>query len=342
MALLELRDSEASLTGAEGRAAFAARLREVGRWPLRRGRVETLQINVGKRCNQACHHCHVEAGPARTEVMAPATAERLMALLAPSPETRVVDITGGAPELNPSFRYLVATSRALGRHVLVRHNLTVQQEPGQEGLVAFFAEHGVEVVASLPCYTEANVDEQRGSGVFARSIAALRALNAAGFGVAGGERVLTLVYNPGGAFLPGPEAALEADYRARLGADFGVSFTRLQTITNMPIKRFAHDLRRRGALAGYQALLEERFNAATVPHVMCTSLVSVGWDGALYDCDFNQMLALGAGAAAANTAPRTIFAVAHLAELAGAEVAVGRHCFGCTAGAGSSCGGALA
>ena len=340
MALLDLRVYEASLTGPDAAESFAAHLRPHGHWPLASPRVTTLQINVGKRCNQACHHCHVEAGPNRTEDMESRTAERLMTLLARTPSVATVDITGGAPELNSSFRYLVETSRRLERAVLVRHNLTIQQEPGMEDLVAFFANNDVEVIASLPCYSQKNVDAQRGSGVFGRSIAALQALNAAGFGVPDQGRVLTLVYNPSGAFLPGAEDALERDYRARLGADFGITFTRLVTITNMPIKRFAHDLMRSGQLAHYQSLLEDSFNPATIPGLMCRSLINVSWDGLLYDCDFNQMLELPIGAAAGG-GPRTIFDLERLDALDGRTVAVGRHCFGCTAGAGSSCGGAL-
>jgi radical SAM/Cys-rich protein len=263
-------------------------------------------------------------------------AARVLEILARSPQVELLDVTGGAPELNESFRDLVAGARALGRRVIDRCNLTVLLLPGQEDTAAFLAEQRVEVVASLPCYSDANVDRQRGRGVFARSVEALRVLNGLGFGRPGTGLVLDLVYNPGGAFLPPPQAELEETYRAELHERLGIEFTRLVTITNMPIRRFAHDLLRRGELAAYMGLLVHHFNAATVGSLMCRSLVSVGWEGGLYDCDFNQMLALPLAGRA-----RSIWEVDDLARLAGDEVAVAEHCFGCTAGAGSSCGGAL-
>lgn len=315
--------------------SFDATVRARAGAPLARGRVTTLQVNVGKRCNQACHHCHVEAGPKRPEVMPPVVAERILALLAASPAIDTVDITGGAPELNPSFRRLVDESARLGRHVIDRCNLTVLFEPGMDDLPAFLAARGVTVVASLPCYTPENVERQRGAGVFEKSIAALRRLNDVGYGRGTGLR-LDLVYNPVGPFLPPPQADLEARYKTELDAAFGIVFDRLITITNMPIKRFAAMLARTGEAAAYDALLRDAFNPATVPALMCRSLVSVGWDGRLYDCDFNQMLDLPLGAG-----PRTIWDVATLDDLAGGPIATGAHCFGCTAGAGSSCGGQL-
>ena len=302
---------------------------------LRRAPTTTLQINVGKVCNQACHHCHVEAGPKRTEVMPAAVAERLVALLAESPGVTTVDITGGAPELNPSFRWLVDEARRLGRHVIDRCNLTVLFEPGMDDLAAFLAERDVEIVASLPCYSAKNVDEQRGHGVFAKSIAGLQRLNGLGYGRSGGKRTLNLVYNPNGAFLPPAQAALEATYKDRLATDFGIVFDHLFTITNVPIARYADYLDERGEFAAYMSLLVAHLNPATVPGLMCRSLISVGWDGAVYDCDFNQMLELPLGAA------RTIFELDSLV-LEGQPIATGSHCFACTAGSGSSCGGSLA
>ena len=307
--------------------------------PLRRVAVTTLQVNVGKLCNQACHHCHVDAGPKRTEIMTAATAERVLALLAASPRVTHVDLTGGAPELNPSFRTLVARARALGRRVQVRCNLTVLFVPGQEDLVEFYAARDVELICSLPCYTAANVDAQRGRGVFGQSIEALRRLNAAGFGGVGAPLRLDLVYNPLGAFLPAPQAALEEKYRGELRRLFGLEFGRLLTITNMPIKRFAEMLARRGELDDYLGLLVNHFNPGTVADLMCRSLLSVGWDGRLYDCDFNQMLEIPL--AAGERAPATIWALDSCEQLSDLPIAIADHCYGCTAGAGSSCGGSL-
>jgi len=308
---------------------------EVG--PLVRGPATTLQVNVGKRCNQACHHCHVEAGPQRREMMTDEVAKRVLTLLASSPGVELLDLTGGAPELNPNFRWLIREARRLGRRVIDRCNLTVLLEPGMEDLPEFLAEHRVEVVASLPCYGPENVDRQRGHGVFDKSIAALRRLNALGYGT---EQRLDLVYNPVGAFLPPPQAELETRYREELRGRFGLEFHRLLTLTNMPINRFAAALAREGRHAAYMSLLVNHFNPATVAALMCRSLVSVGFDGRLYDCDFNQMLELPLGAGRGG-GPRTVWDLSSLDRLAGSPIATGRHCFGCTAGAGSSCGGAL-
>ncbi|MGH7819239.1 MAG: arsenosugar biosynthesis radical SAM (seleno)protein ArsS, partial [Candidatus Binatia bacterium] len=252
-------------------------------WPLRRGVVKTLQVNVGKLCNQACHHCHVDAGPRRKEIMRRATAERVIDLLAESSTIETADLTGGAPELNPNFRYLVESARSLGRRVIDRCNLTVLFEPGMEGLADFLAECEVEVVASLPCYTATNVEKQRGHGVFDKSIEALRWLNRLGYGRPRSRLVLNLVYNPLGAFLPPPQTKLEADYKRELGAAFGIEFNRLFTITNMPIKRFAAELARSGKEEEYMGLLVNHFNPGAVEGLMCRSLVSVGWEGTLYD-----------------------------------------------------------
>ena len=302
---------------------------------LRRAPTTTLQVNVGKLCNQACHHCHVEAGPKRTEIMHRAVAERVIALLAASPSVVTVDLTGGAPELNPHFRWLVDEARRLGRRVIDRCNLTVLFETGQSDLAEFLAERDVEIVASLPCYSAKNVDEQRGRGVFDTSIAGLRRLNALGYGT-GGARVLNLVYNPNGAFLPPAQGALEARYKAELAEHFGITFDRLFTITNLPIARYADYLDERGAYDEYMTLLVTHLNPQAVPGVMCRSTVSIGWEGTIYDCDFNQMLELPA----AGATRRSAFELESLA-LEGSAIATGAHCFGCTAGAGSSCGGSL-
>src|SRR5437016_928030 len=307
---------------------------EVG--PLVRGPATTLQVNVGKRCNQACHHCHVEAGPQRREMMTDEVAKRVLTLLASSPGVELLDLTGGAPELNPNFRWLIREARRLGRRVIDRCNLTVLLEPGMEDLPEFFATHAVEVVASLPCYGPENVEKQRGRGVFDKSIEALRRLNALGYGCPDAPLVLNLVYNPVGAFLPPPQAELEARYKDELRRGFGIEFHRLFTLTNMPIKRFAEFLARQGQQEAYASLLVNHFNPSTVPGLMCRSLLSVGWDGSLYDCDFNQMLELPLGAGV-----RTIWELDAIDAVARRPIATGSHCFGCTAGAGSSCGGAL-
>jgi radical SAM/Cys-rich protein len=314
-------------------AAVAGSLGDV----LRRGPVEVLQVNVGRRCDLACHHCHVEAGPKRRETMERATADRVLWLLERNPAVRCLDLTGGAPELCDQFRHLVRGARAAGRQVIDRCNLTILFEPGQADTADFLAAHAVKVVASLPCYTPENVDRQRGRDVFDRSIAALRLLNGLGYGRPGSPLELDLVYNPLGASLPPAQSELEATYREELLAGFGIEFHRLVTITNMPIKRFAHALARDGRSGEYMSLLVNHFNPDTVPALMCRSLVSVGWDGALYDCDFNQMLELPLGAG-----PRTLWEIEDLSELAAGRVSTDSHCFGCTAGSGSSCGGALA
>ncbi len=316
--------------------SFSSTLREHGVVGLFRSQVTTLQVNVGKLCNQACHHCHVEAGPKRTEIMPAVVAERTLNLLRNSPSVETVDITGGAPELNPNFKRLVAGARAAGRQVMDRCNLTVLFEPGQDDLPEFLATNRVEITASLPCYTAENVDKQRGKGVFEKSIRALRLLNRLGYGIPGSNLVLNLVYNPLGAFLPPSQEKLEADYKEQLRQNFGIEFNHLFTITNMPIKRFSEYLVQSGEFEKYMGLLANHFNFATVSQLMCRSLVSVGWDGKLYDCDFNQMLDLE------TLGRKTIWDIESFSEFAGCEIATGRHCFGCTAGAGSSCGGSLA
>jgi radical SAM/Cys-rich protein len=316
--------------------SFPGALLTHGLWPLRRDVVTTLQVNVGKLCNQACHHCHVEAGPKRTESMSEEVAERVLTLLSASPAIGTIDITGGAPELNPNFRRLIIRSRELGRAVIDRCNLTVLLEPGMESLADFLATHQVEITASLPCYTEGNVDAQRGRGVFDKSIRALQHLNKLGYGMPGSALKLNLVYNPLGASLPPDQGRLETDYKRQLREHFSIEFDRLFTLTNMPIKRFADCLHRSGKRTEYMNLLVAHFNPAIVSGLMCRSLVSVGWDGVLYDCDFNQMLEIGV-----DGHRLTVWDVESFSRFSGQRIATASHCFGCTAGAGSSCGGAL-
>lgn len=320
---------------------FDDALSQNGLGRLTRARVTTLQVNVGRLCNLACHHCHVEAGPKRTEALSAAVADRLLELLALSPEVAVLDLTGGAPEMNPEFRRLVESARALGRRVIDRCNLTILEQPGYEDLAGFLAAEQVEIVASLPCYTLENVDQQRGRGTFDDSIAALRRLNALGYGKPGSVLRLDLVYNPLGPSLPPAQQALELDYKRELGERFGIEFHRLITITNMPIRRFAEQLARLGKSASYQALLVRQFNPATVDSLMCRTQVSVDWNGDLYDCDFNLMLELPLPGGE-NSPRRTLWEIERLDDLASGAIATAGHCFGCTAGAGSSCSGALA
>ncbi len=315
--------------------SFARALHRHGLGPLRRDRLRELQINVGRQCNQACHHCHVDAGPKRSEVMTWGTMEKILGW-AKAAGIMAMDITGGAPEINPHFRRFVDGFLTLGARITSRCNLTVLLEPGQEDLASWYAQRKIRLVCSLPCYTQKNVDAQRGGGVFEKSIEALKRLNAAGYG-RDETLALDLVYNPGGAFLPGAQEKLEADYKQRLKEDFGIVFSRLMTIANLPINRFAHFLERTGQHDGYMQLLEQNFNPTTVPGLMCRHLISVDWLGRVYDCDFNQMLDLPLG----DRTHRYLWDIA-ANQLSGAPVAVDSHCFGCTAGAGSSCGGALA
>ena len=333
--------SRADAAPAAALPVFAGTLREHGLPMLTREAVTTLQINVGRLCNLACHHCHVEAGPQRTEIMPERVVDRLIALLDLNPTIAVVDLTGGAPEMHPSFRRLVIEARRRNLRVIDRCNLTILLEPGYTDLPEFLAAQDVHLIASLPCYTAANVDRQRGLGVFDGSIEALKQLNALGYGREDSGRRLDLVYNPLGASLPPSQRALEGQYREELGRLFGIEFHRLLTITNMPIKRFATQLAQTGQTDAYMSLLVNHFNPATVPGLMCRSLVSVGWDGQLYDCDFNQMLDIPLGASG-STGVRTIWDIDTFDRLTGTRVATGQHCYGCTAGAGSSCSGALA
>jgi len=306
--------------------------------PIRRRRLETLQVNLGYRCNQSCVHCHVNAGPTRTEAASGEVIDTVLAYLRTSP-ARKLDVTGGAPELNPHFRRLVTAARALGIHVMDRCNLTILNEAGQEDLAAFLAGERVEVVGSLPCYLEENVDRQRGKGVFHGSIAALRKLNALGYGKAGSGLVLNLVYNPQGPSLPPAQGPLEAAYRRRLAEGYGVEFNGLYTLANMPIARFGSTLISKGEFNSYMRLLRDSHRDENLEQVMCRSLLSVDWQGYVYDCDFNQMLDLPARV---DGAPRTRLAELVGRDLEGRPIVVADHCFGCTAGQGSSCGGALA
>lgn len=318
------------------RPSFDEKLIQAGLGELRAsGVIETLQVNVGKLCNQACKHCHVDAGPHRTEIMSRETMDHVLDAVR---RHRIpnVDITGGAPELNPNFAYLVTEARAAGAHVIVRHNFTVQFEEGVNGLPHFFRENAVEIVASLPYFLAEQTDAQRGRGVFEKSLEGMRRLNGLGYGQEGSGLLLNLVYNPVGAYLPPSQAGIEADFKRELRARYGLEFNRLYTITNMPISRFLEMLRRTGNLEKYMDKLVQSFNPATVPGLMCRSMLSVGWDGRLYDCDFNQMLELPI----ANGAGITI-AEADLDSLRNRAILTGQHCFGCTAGAGSSCGGAV-
>jgi radical SAM/Cys-rich protein len=318
------------------RRGFDEAAAEAGLGPLRTTGVDILQMNVGRRCNQACRHCHVDAGPDRTEVMSDAVIDACMALLDAS-DIATVDITGGAPELHPRFRDIVRRARAAGRHVIDRCNLTITRLPNYADLPAFLAEHQVEVIASLPSFAARQTDAQRGEGVFEDSIAALRQFNDLGYGVEGSGLVLNLVTNPVGAFLPASQQRLEADWKRELQRRYGLRFNRLFTITNMPISRYLQFLVDSGNLQAYMDKLVAAFNPAAVEGLMCRFTLSVGWDGRLFDCDFNQMLDLGTSPGS----PRTIFD-ATAASLANRAIVTAPHCFGCTAGGGSSCGGATA
>jgi radical SAM/Cys-rich protein len=304
---------------------------------LRRERLNTLQVNLGYRCNQSCLHCHVNAGPHRIEMMDRPTVDLVLAVLEKRQIT-TLDLTGGAPELNQHFRSLVQAAVARGVRVIDRCNLTILSEPGQEDLAAFLAAHGVEVVASLPCYSAANVDRQRGDGVFERSIAGLRQLNALGYAQPDSDLLLNLVYNPQGPSLPPPQGPLEIDYKRELMAHFGIRFNQLFALTNMPIQRFGSTLVSKGSFGSYMTLLRDAHRPENLETVMCRTLLSVDWQGDLHDCDFNQMLGLPMHS---RDTPKP-----HLRHLLGREVdgmpiRIADHCYGCTAGQGSSCGGAL-
>ncbi|GAB3847570.1 arsenosugar biosynthesis radical SAM protein ArsS [Hymenobacter terrigena] len=317
--------------------AFGAKLRETGLLPLRPTEMKVLQVNVGKMCNQVCKHCHVDAGPDRTEIMTRETMQQCLDALAKT-DIPVVDLTGGAPEMNPDFRWFVEGIAALGRQIIVRCNLTIiVANKKYNDLPEFFARHGVQVVSSLPHFAAGRTDAQRGEGVFERSMRALHMLNAVGYGVEGSGLNLDLVYNPSGAFLPGNQASLEREFKQRLTRDHGVSFNNLLAITNLPVSRFLDYLLESGNYDGYMDKLVQAYNPMAAANVMCRSTISVGWDGLLYDCDFNQMLDLPVAAATTR----------HIRDfnpdaLQNRSIVVNQHCYGCTAGAGSSCGGATA
>lgn len=304
---------------------------------VKRGQVNVLQVNLGYLCNLSCVHCHVNAGPTRTELMTRENIDQVLALLQRS-DIQTLDLTGGAPELNPHFRTIVSAARAMGVHVIDRCNLTILFEPGQEDLAEFLAAQGVELVASLPCYLEQNVEEQRGKGVYNDSIRAIHLLNRLGYGV-DPDLPLNLVYNPTGPVLPPSQGALEQDYKRELGARYGIHFNQLFTITNMPIKRFGAVLLAQGQYDEYMALLRGSFSEENLDTVMCKSLLSVDWQGFLYDCDFNQMLDMSL--LGSSRQRLHISDLVEASELVNSPVLTGDHCYGCTAGQGSSCGGAL-
>jgi len=316
-------------------AAFGEKLRPHGLMPLRPLSPEILQINVGKMCNQACKHCHVDAGPDRTEIMTQKTMQQCLDVLART-DIGTVDLTGGAPEMNPDFRWFVDEIHALGRKIIVRCNLTIiVANPKYRDLPQFYADRGVHVVSSLPFYDASHTDRQRGGGVFDESMEAMRLLNGVGYGVEGTGLVLDLVYNPLGALLPGPQASLEKEFKRVLSSKQGVTFNALVCITNMPISRFLEYLIDSGNYASYMETLVNAFNPAAALNVMCRNTISVGWDGALYDCDFNQMLELPVASSAKHISTFDVDALNRRA------IVVDQHCYGCTAGAGSSCGGQL-
>ncbi len=323
-----------ALINTDNNISFSNALLRSGLPVLTREPLRDLQINLGRLCNQACHHCHVDAGPKRTEIMSWDVMEKILDW-AKNNRIRSVDLTGGAPEINPHFRKFVDAFLQQDAQVTVRCNLTVLWEPGQEDLAQWYAERSIRLACSLPCYTRDNVDAQRGKNVFNKSIRALKALNDQGYGKKD-HLPLDLVYNPGGPFLPPEQNKLQQDYKERLSADFGVVFSSLLTITNLPINRFRHTLERDGELQDYQQLLNDNFNPETLPGLMCRHLISVDWMGRIYDCDFNQMLDIPL----AGKGPREIWEL-DLSVLQQQSIAVGDHCLGCTAGSGSSCGGAL-
>ena len=330
--LADTTNQRATLEALPLARSFGASLAIAGHDPLEATGISVLQMNVGKRCNQACRHCHVDAGPDRTEVMTDEVVEACLRFMIQA-DIPTLDITGGAPELHPRFREIVRRAHAAGRHVMDRCNLTITRLPNYADLPEFLAEHRVEVVASLPSFAARQTDAQRGEGVFDDSIAALRDFNRLGYGVHGSGLLLNLVTNPVGAFLPGSQQSLEADWKRELLRRYGISFNRLYTITNMPISRFLQFLIDSGNLEAYMEKLVAAFNPSAIDGLMCRYTVSVGWDGRLYDCDFNQMLDLGTTADVSQTifdADRSLFS---------RGIVIGPHCFGCTAGAGSSCGG---
>lgn len=325
------------LTPEQNSLRFAEKIRETGIEKLTADTIEILQVNLGKLCNMTCEHCHVDAGPDRREIMQRDDIDACLAALERYPQIKTIDLTGGAPEMNPHFRDIVAGAKSLGRHVIDRCNLTILLAKGFEYLPEFLAENKVEIVASLPCYIEENTDAQRGDGAYSKSIEALKQLNALGYGDESSGLTLTLVYNPVGPELPPDQVQLEADYHRELDARFGIKFNRLFTITNMPVSRYLEYLLRTGDYHTYMQKLMDAFNPAAIDGLMCRNTLSVGWDGQLFDCDFNQMLELNVN----TSKPMTIRDFDYDA-LSKREIVLGQHCFGCTAGCGSGCQGAIA
>ncbi|MCB0408276.1 MAG: arsenosugar biosynthesis radical SAM protein ArsS [Bdellovibrionales bacterium] len=303
---------------------------------LNRMKTDILQVNIGRRCNQACHHCHVESSPKRTENMDEKTVDRIIALMNASNDIHTLDITGGAPELNPYFKKLVLAAREKNLKIMDRCNLTILFEPDQEETAHFLKANQVHIVASLPCYSKENVEKQRGHDVFNKSIEALKLLNSLGYGKEGTDLMLDLVYNPVGAFLPPAQAKLESDYKRELKEFFDIEFNHLFTITNMPIKRFLNDLKKQNKLEEYMELLANNFNPHAAKGVMCRNLISISWNGEIFDCDFNQMLDLPMG-----TGQKNVWEISSFDEFYDKPITFANHCYACTAGAGSSCGGAL-
>jgi len=301
---------------------------------LIRDKLSILQINLGKMCNQACHHCHVEAGPKRTEIMEKETIEVILDLLDNAPYIKTIDLTGGAPELNPHFKYLIKELKKRQKHIIDRCNLTILFEPYMEDLAQFLSMQEVEICASLPCYLEDNVDSQRGQGVFKKSIEGLKLLNKLGYGIKE-NLILNLVYNPQGINLPPPQTSLEEQYKKYLKKELNIEFNHLFAITNMPIKRFLHTLKRDGQYEEYMNILHTNFNPEAAQNVMCKTLISIGYDGQIYDCDFNQMLEIPLG-----NKKTSIFDIKDFSHLSN-NIAINNHCYGCTAGSGSSCTGSI-
>jgi radical SAM/Cys-rich protein len=316
---------------------FQQKLEENNLYPLKPGAITTFQINVGKMCNQVCRHCHVDAGPDRKEIMTTETMQQCLDVLAANPSLQIVDLTGGAPEMNPNFRWFVEEIKKLDRHIIVRCNLTIiRANKKYYDLPQFYKKHNIEVVSSLPFYSKDRTDKQRGDGVFEDSIKALQMLNEVGYGIEGSNLKLNLVYNPAGAFLPSSQAALEKEFKAALQKDFGISFNNLFAITNLPINRFLDYLLQSGNYEKYMEKLIAAYNPVAAANVMCRTTLSIGWDGYIYDCDFNQMLEMKVDC---NSKHISYY---NAASLQNRNIIVNQHCYGCTAGAGSSCGGAVA
>jgi len=316
---------------------FSDKIEAIGMLPLKPSSIEILQINVGKMCNQVCKHCHVDAGPDRKEIMTQDTMQKILNILAESPEIKTVDLTGGAPEMNPHFRWFVEGISALGKHIIVRCNLTIiLANPKYHDLPDFFKKHKIEVVSSLPYFSARRTDSQRGDGVFETSIKALQMLNAVGYGVEESNLILNLVYNPSGAFLPADQAGLEVEFKSQLSRKYEITFNSLFAITNLPVSRFLDYLIESENYEDYMEKLVEAYNPSAVPGVMCRSTVSVGWDGKLYDCDFNQMLELEIDVESHKHIDNW-----NSEKILHRDIIVNQHCYGCTAGAGSSCGGTL-